>query len=311
MKRLRVGVIGVGQLGQHHARIYSQMKDVELIGICDTDPLRQDKATEYNTAFFTDHTALIGKVDAVSIAVPTFLHYALAKDFLQNNTHVLIEKPITNSLTEADELIALANERKLFLRVGHIERYNSAFRAVKKLAKKIKFIEIHRLGPFTPRVKDCGVVLDLMIHDIDIVLSLINSKLTYLDGVGVNVLTKHEDIANVRLKFESGAIVNITASRLTPEKKRKIRIFQDDACISIDYQNQDAVIYQKELFQISEKKFDITKEEPLKSELTDFINAIVKNAPADRVDRDARNALDIALQILESIKVNHKQILGN
>jgi len=308
MQKLKVAVIGIGQLGQHHARIYNTLKDVELVGICDTDTSRANKAREYTTSFFSDYHELIGKVDAVNIAVPTNLHYTIAKDFLENNIHVLIEKPITSTLEEADDLIQLATTKNLFLRVGHIERFNAAFRAGKKMAKKIKFIEVHRLGPFTPRVKDCGVVLDLMIHDLDIVLSLLRSKIAYLDGVGVSVLSKHEDIANVRLKFENGAIVNLTASRLTPEKKRKIRIFQDDACITIDYQSQDAVIYKKEFFHISQKKVDLEKEEPLKNELIDFVTAIRKDASHDRVDRDARNALDVALQILASIKENHKTI---
>jgi predicted dehydrogenase len=311
MEKLKVGVIGIGQLGQHHSRIYNAMPQVDLVGICDTDPARHDKAREYNTGFFTDYKELIGKVDAVNIAVPTYLHHKIAKDFLESNTHVLIEKPITNTLEEADELIAIARDKNLFLRVGHIERFNAAFRAGKKMAKKIKFIEVHRLGPFTPRVKDCGVVLDLMIHDLDIVLSLLRSQISYLDAVGVSVLSKHEDIANVRLKFENGAIVNLTASRLTPEKKRKIRIFQDDACITIDYQNQDALIYKKEFFHISEKKVDIEKEEPLKNELIAFIESVSADKAEDRVDLDARNALDVALQILESIQKNHKTILAS
>lgn len=311
MKKMRVAVIGIGQLGQHHARIYNEMDNVDLVGICDTDPSRKEKALAYKSEFFTDYKKLIGAVDAVNIAVPTCLHHRIAKDFLENNTHVLIEKPITSTLAEADELIELARSRNLFLRVGHIERFNAAFRAGKKMAKKIKFIEVHRLGPFTPRVKDCGVVLDLMIHDLDIVLSLLRSKIAYLDAVGVSVLSKHEDIANVRLKFENGAIVNLTASRLTPEKKRKIRIFQDDACITIDYQNQDALIYKKEFFHISEKKVDIEKEEPLKKELIDFVESVSADKTEERVDQDARNALAVALQILESIQENHKTILAS
>ena len=196
----------------------------------------------------------------------------------------------------------------MFLTVGHIERYNSAYKAIKKIIKKVKFIEAHRLGPFTPRIKDCGVVLDLMIHDIDILLALTQSEVTEIDGVGINVLTKHEDIANARLRFANGAVANITASRLTPEKQRKIRIFQDDAYISIDYQNQEASIYRKELFNISQKNIDIKKEEPLKSELETFINRIQTNDTHNRIDIDARNALEIALEILESIKENSKKI---
>lgn len=306
MKKLKLGVIGIGQLGQHHARIYNELENVELVGLCDTNKKVREKAKEYNTLFFSDCNDMIGKVDALSIATPTFLHYKLAKKFLDNNINVLIEKPITNNLEEADELIRLANSKNLFLSVGHIERYNSAFRAVKKLTKKVKFIESHRLGPFTPRVKDCGVVLDLMIHDLDIILSLVKSEITYLDAVGISVLTKHEDMANARLKFANGAIANITASRLTPEKQRKIRIFQDDAYISIDYQNQEGEIYKKDFLNISKKEVDIQKEEPLKTELKAFVKKILKDDKHDRVDVDARNALEVALMILDSIKENNK-----
>ena len=308
MKKLRVIVIGIGQLGQHHARIYNELPEVELIGICDTNEDKKEKAQEYAVPFYTDYHDLLDKVDVVSIATPTNLHHAIAKTFLEHNKHVLIEKPITNSLAEADELIALANEKNMFLQVGHIERYNAAFRAVKKIAQKIKFIEIHRLGPFTPRISDCGVVLDLMIHDLDIILTLLRSSITYLDAVGIHVLSKHEDIANARLKFANGAVANITASRLTPEKQRKIRIWQDDAYISLDYQNQAGLIYRKELLGISKKEIDIKKEEPLRSELHEFIKAIIKNNPHDRVDIDARNALHVALQILDSIKENNKRL---
>lgn len=308
MKKLKVGVIGIGQLGQHHARIYHSLPNVDLIALCDTTKDKKAKADEYNTPFLHDYKLLIGKVDAVSIATPTSTHYEIAKLFLENNIHVLIEKPITTNLAEADELIALAKEKNLFLRVGHIERYNAAFKAVRKIIKKVKFVEIHRLGPFTPRISDCGVVLDLMIHDLDIILSLLQSDITYLDAVGINVLSKHEDIANARLKFANGAIANITASRLTPEKQRKIRIFQEDAYMSLDYQNQEGLIYKKELFSIAKKQIDITKEEPLKCELTDFVNDLLTNKSKNRFDVEARNALAVALQILESIKENHKLI---
>lgn len=308
MKTLKVGVIGTGALGQHHVRIYNDLPQAELVAICDADENNREKALRYDVDFHTDYRELIGKVDAVSIATPTFLHHEIAKDFLLNDVHVLIEKPITNTLENANELIELAESRDLFLNVGQIERFNSAFRAVKKITRKVKFVEGHRLGPFTPRVKDCGVVLDLMIHDIDIILSLMDSEVTYIDAVGINVLTKHEDIANARLKFANGAIANITASRLTPEKQRKIRLFQDDAYISLDYQNQEASIYKKELFNISKKEIDITKEEPLKAELEAFIKRILKNDRKNRIDYGARNALSVALQILDSIKENATKI---
>ncbi|MBU1862348.1 MAG: Gfo/Idh/MocA family oxidoreductase [Candidatus Omnitrophica bacterium] len=310
MKKLNVGVVGIGQLGQHHARIYHELPEVNLVGLCDIHKEKEAKAKEYGTVFFKNYHDLLGKVDAVSIATPTHLHACIAKTFLEHNIHVLIEKPITNNLQEADDLIALATKKNCFLRVGHIERHNAGFKAVKKIAKKIKFIEIHRLGPFTPRVADCGVVLDLMIHDLDIILTLLQSNVTYLDAVGICVLSRHEDIANARLKFENGAIANITASRLTAEKQRKIRIFQDDAYISLDYQNQQVLIHRKELFNISKKEIDIKKEEPLRCELQEFVRDIREGKSQTPVDIDARNALAIALRILESIKENQKHLKG-
>lgn len=308
MKELNVGVIGCGSLGQHHARIYHELPMTNLVAICDPDKSKKERADEYGAEFHTDFNKLIGSVKAVSIATPTALHYKIAKEMLSRDIHVLIEKPITNNLSEADELIALARKRNLFMRVGHIERFNAAYRTVKKIARRVKFIEVHRLGPFTPRVKDCGVVLDLMIHDIDIILSLLQSEVTFLDAVGVHVLTKHEDIANVRIKFANGATANLTASRLTPEKQRKIRIWQDDAYMSVDYQKQSASIYRKELFNISKKEIDIAKEEPLKAELENFAVSVLKNSNENRVDVDARNALEVALKILDSIAENTKLI---
>lgn len=197
------------------------------------------------------------------------------------------------------------------MQVGHIERHNSAFRRVKKLANKIKFIEVHRLGPFTPRIKDCGVVLDLMIHDFDIILSLVKRDISYLDAVGINVLTDHEDIANVRIKFDNGTIANMTASRLTPEKQRKIRIFQNDAYLSLDYQEQEVKIYRKSLLGLKKEFLDIEKEEPLKAELKSFIDGIISGQGCGKPDVDARNALELALRCLAIMKENNANFRKN
>ncbi len=300
--KLKVGVIGVGHLGKIHTRVYANLPDVELVGISDADPKKEKIAKKFKTQFFRNYQDLIGQVDAVSVAVPTSLHYVIAKDTLNAGIHTLIEKPITNSLEQADELLAIAKKKNLSCQVGHIERYNAGFRAVKEIAEKLRFIEVHRLGPFTGRINDCGVVLDLMIHDLDIILGLLGSKITYLDVVGINVLTPFEDIANVRLRFENGCVCNITASRLTPKSQRKIRIFQESAYISLDYEKQSAQIFTRESGKIKHKSVNIKKEEPLTKELQAFVDSITSGSGLGNPDIEARNALELALKITEEIK---------
>ena len=303
-RKLRVGVIGVGHLGKEHVRIYGNLPNVELVGICDTDSQKSEKAKEYNTAFFADFKKLIPQVEAVSIAVPTSGHYHIARECLAKGIHTLIEKPITSHLEEADELIRIATEKKLTLQVGHVERYNSALQRVEKIARDIRFLEIHRLGPFTPRITDCGVVLDMMIHDLDIMLQLVKSEIASLDAIGISVLTPFEDIANVRIKFKNGAVCDLTASRLTPERQRKIRIFQEDAYISLDYQAQTAQIFRKSGFSITREEIEIQKEEPLKAELESFVDSILDGSGLGRADVEARQALALAIRIVDEIKKN-------
>ncbi|HQB93588.1 MAG TPA: Gfo/Idh/MocA family oxidoreductase [Candidatus Omnitrophota bacterium] len=303
--KIRVGVVGVGHLGKEHARIYSQLSECQLVGISDRDPAKADKARELGTAYYRDYKDLLGKVDAVSIATPTSTHYTVAREFLEKGVHVLVEKPITLRLREADELIRISRKRRCTLQVGHIERHNPAFKQVREIAKKIRFLEIHRLGPFTGRINDCGVVLDLMIHDLDIVLGLVDSPFEHFDAIGVNVLTPFEDIANVRLKFRNGAIANITASRLTFEKQRKIRIFQEDAYISLDYGAQTGKIIRKSGNEILQEDLLIEKAEPLKEELKFFLEGIRTGRGPGKPDIAARNALAIALKIAEVIQKNH------
>ncbi|MFC1809301.1 Gfo/Idh/MocA family protein [Candidatus Omnitrophota bacterium] len=306
MKKIKAGVIGVGSLGQHHVRILKSLPNVELVCICDLDKKAAKEISElHQVPFITDYKEMTAHVQAVTIATPTFLHHEIAKHFLTHDIHTLIEKPITLDLHHADELIAIAKDRKLVMQVGHIERHNAAFRRVEKLAKKVKFIEVHRLGPFTQRIKDCGVVLDLMIHDFDIILSLVNQEISYLDAVGINVLSQHEDIANVRIKFANGTIANITASRLTPEKQRKIRIFQNDAYLSLDYQNQEVKIYRKSLLGLKKESLEILKEEPLKAELENFITSIIDGSGCGKPDVEARNALELALKCIDIIGKNN------
>lgn len=304
MKKIRVAVIGVGKLGSIHAQIYSQINGVELVGICDINQRQVSQiAQNLRTDFYTDYHQLISKVDAVSITVPTILHYKISREFLNCKIHCLIEKPITANLQEAKKLLQLAQEKNCILQVGHIERFNPAIRSIAKLPRAPRFIECHRLAQFSSRVKDIGVVLDLMIHDIDIVLVLVKSKIKSIDAIGVKVLTGHEDIANARIKFYNGAIANLTASRVSDEAMRKIRIFKENAYISLDYTQQEAVIYRKIKNKIIAQSIPIKKEEPLKAELKSFIRSIRDGKKPVVSGQDAYDALKLAFQILKKIHV--------
>ena len=303
MGKLRVGVIGVGRLGINHARVYSELKDTELVGLCDTDKKRAKKvARKYHTPYHTDYHKLLKGLDAVSIAVPTNLHHQIAKDFLKNNIHVLVEKPITKTLVEANELLNIAKDRDLTLQVGHIERFNSAVRTVETLSRQPQFIECHRLGPYDKRVSDIGVVLDLMIHDIDIILGLVKSKVETIDAIGVSVLSNFEDIANARIKFRNQTVCNITASRLTKNVMRKIRIFLKNAYISLDYANQSAHLYRKVNKKIVKEKINIKREDSLKLELKSFINCTQTHQAPLVSGEEGKEALKIALEITKKIK---------
>jgi predicted dehydrogenase len=250
---------------------------------------------------FSDYRELFGKIDAASIAVPTRLHHEIARDFLEHNIHLLVEKPFTVSLAEADDLIESAQNKKLILQVGHIERFNSAFCATQKIIKNPKFIECHRLSTFPNRSLDVGAVLDIMIHDIDIVLGLVGSKLKKVESVGVNVLTPFEDIANARLTFENGCIANLTASRVSDEVMRKIRIFQEDTYISLDYKNAAASVYRRAQGKITKEGLPIEKEQPLQKELASFIDCVINKKTPLVSGPVAREALAVALEIQEQI----------
>lgn len=300
-KKLRVGVIGVGYLGKIHARIYHELPEADLVGICDHHQAAQVKADEYSTAFFTDHRELIGKVDAVSIVTPTYTHHAIAKDFLEAGIHTLIEKPITLKLEDANELIEIARRKNLALQVGHLERHNPGFKRISEIIQNVGFIEIHRLGPFTGRINDCGVVLDLMIHDLDILLGLVKSPVKTIDAMGIHVLTPYEDIANVRIRFENGAVANLTASRLTFEKQRRLRVFQENGYLSLDYEAQSCKIIRKMGDQVEQESVDIQKGEPLKEELRYFLDSIANGSGLGQPDTAARDALALAIKIRDSI----------
>ena len=303
MKKIRIGVAGLGRLGSIHAKIYSTLENAELAGICDIDEnITRTTAESLRTSWCIDYKKLLdSKLDAVSIVTPTIMHYEVAKFFLQNKVHVLIEKPITKTLKEANDLIKIAQKNKLIIQVGHVERFNSAIQAIENLSNKPKFIEVHRLGPFAPRVKDVGVVLDLMIHDIDIVLGLTKSKVKNIDALGMKILTNHEDIANARIRFKNGTVCDLTASRVTSDSMRKIRIFQDDCYISIDYMAQEALIYKKINDRIVSEKIDIQKEAPLQKELASFIDCVANNKKPVVSGKEAYEALKVALAIVKKI----------
>ena len=303
MEPLKVAVIGTGHLGRHHARIYANMPDVELAGVCDINQrLAKKIARQNNTSYFTDYKSLIGKVSAVSIAVPTDLHHKIAMDLLERDIHCLIEKPIANKLNQAEEIAALAEKKNLLVQVGHIERFNAAVRAVQPHIKNPRFIECHRMGPFKKRALDVGVVLDLMIHDIDIISYLVGSKIISTEAVGAKVLTDYEDIANARIKFQNKAIANISASRLSVNEMRKIRIFQDDAYISLDYIKKQAVIFKKSGKRITRSNIRIQLKDALEEELRSFVDCI-KNKQKPLVSAiEATEALRIALEITSCIK---------
>lgn len=302
MDKIRVAVIGVGHLGSIHARIYKEIESCCLVGVCDIDKNRlNETSAKLDVPGYANYKELLDKIDAVSIVTPTKLHYQIARDFLKKNIHTLVEKPFTTNIKEASQLIKLADKNKLILQVGHIERFNSAFAATQKLIQSPKFIECHRLSPFPNRSLDIGVILDLMIHDIDIVLGLVNSPVKKVEAVGVPVLTSFEDIANARITFKNGCVCNLTASRISDEWMRKIRIFLENAYISLDYKNEEAFIYKKTVSGITKESLPIEKEQPLKKELLSFIDCVKNNKTPVVSGRVARQALALALDMQKII----------
>ncbi|MBU4463009.1 MAG: Gfo/Idh/MocA family oxidoreductase, partial [Proteobacteria bacterium] len=245
-KKLRVGVIGAGYLGKFHAEKYARMDNVDLVGVVDKNrSLAENVAGNYNARAYIDHKELLGKVDAASIVVSTPEHYAVSKDFLENDVDLLIEKPMTVALEEADELIRIAESRGLIIQVGHLERFNPAVVALRDIVKNPMFIESHRLSIYHSRGTDVSVVLDLMIHDIDIILNFVRSDIKTIHAAGIPVISEHVDIANARLEFESGCIANVTASRISTKNERKVRLFQKDAYISVDFANRKITVINK------------------------------------------------------------------
>ena len=307
MGKLRIAVVGVGALGQHHARILAVMPDVELVGVVDIKPDRAESvAAQYGTVAFVDSRELVGKVDAVCIATPTASHVDVALPFVERGSAVLVEKPLASGLAEADRLLAVAEARGTLVATGHTERFNPAVTAALPIVSQPKFVEIHRLGTFPERSLDIDVIFDLMIHDLDILLAMVGDAVEGVEAVGVNVLTPRVDIANARLRFSSGCIANITASRISRDRVRKARFFQRDAYISIDYAAQDLEVYRLMSGNggrpmIQGGRVEVTRDEPLRRELDDFVRAVRERRPPAVTGQDGRTALALATRIANLI----------
>lgn len=306
---MKTAVIGVGHLGKIHARIVNENPNVELAAVVDAVPESAKAAGEaYGCPWFTKVEDVLPLIDAAHVVVPTTMHYDVTKTLLKAGKHVLLEKPITNTVAQADELLALAREKGLTLQVGHVERFNPAIIGIQKILKKPIFIEVHRLSPFNPRGTEVSVVFDLMIHDIDIILHLVQSQVTDVQAVGVPVLTKTSDIANVRLSFANGCVANVTTSRISAERMRKIRFFQDDAYISLDYVAQTAKIKHRQEWQIVEEEINFSGDQPLQSEIQSFIDCVKGHKDPAVTGEDGRNALKVATMVEESIQAHLKML---
>lgn len=301
----------MGHLGQHHARIYASSSNAELVGVADIKrETAEGIAKRYSVSSYTDYHELLPHVEAVSIAVPTLLHHKVAKDCLLSKLHILVEKPITVALEEAEELLNLSAKFKRIVQVGHIERFNAALQALQKISIEPKIIEAHRLGPFTTRAADVGVVLDLMIHDIDIVLSLVNSPVAKVDAIGMSILSPYEDVANARIQFANGCVANITASRVSREKQRLTMVFQKDVYILIDYTVPEITVYRKDPLRadsndpqssIVVEKLPLVKDEPLRLQLEHFLRCVANGEEPLASGYKGKQALELALVILKSI----------
>jgi len=315
VKKIRVGVVGVGYLGQFHAEKYASMEGVELAGVVDIDaPRAKEIAKRCRVQPFFHHSHLFGKVQAVSIAVPTLLHYPITKDFFLQGIDVLLEKPISQTLEEADELIELAESKGLIFQVGHLERFNGALSALQGMVQSPLYIEAHRLSPFPGRGTDVNVVLDVMIHDIDILLSLVNSKVREIDAVGIPILTPHSDIANARIEFENGCRANVTASRVSKEKIRRTRIFLPNGTLSIDYLIQKVSFSKRvddpikhKIPEIVTEEIPVTKVDSLEAEIHSFLQSVRDRKRVRVSGWDGKRALEVALQIIQKIDRLNKE----
>ncbi|MGB2627196.1 MAG: Gfo/Idh/MocA family oxidoreductase [Candidatus Acidiferrum sp.] len=312
-RKIRVAVVGAGEFGRNHARVYRELAGAELIGVVDRDFERAEKiAQEFQTTAFKGLEDLPGKVDAASVAVPTIVHRAVGCRLLEMGIDVLVEKPMASTLEEADDLLNAARINQSILQVGHVERFNPAVLAVEHIVKRPLFFEVHRLGVFTPRSLDVDVIYDLMIHDLDILLALVKEEVVEVKGVGIPVLTDKVDIAHARLEFSGGAVANVTASRVSTERVRKMRFFQEHEYISLDYGRRDALrVGVKKPGPEPEfafEKLPAPSTEPLQAELAAFVEA-VKTRTAPKTDGVAgRSALELASRVLASIRAHDARV---
>ncbi|MBW1954810.1 MAG: Gfo/Idh/MocA family oxidoreductase [Deltaproteobacteria bacterium] len=317
MDKVRVAVVGVGYLGRYHAEKYLKIPEAHLVGVVDIDRDRAETtALRVGTQPFGNHREILGQVDAVSIAVPTPQHFHIAMDFLQEGVDVLIEKPITSTLEEADTLIEAARAQDRFIQVGHLERFNPAVRTLDGVVRNPLFIESHRLSRYKPRGTDVSVVLDLMIHDIDIILNFVKNKVKEIRAAGMSVVTPHVDIANARLEFENGCVANVTASRISLKDERKLRLFQRDKYISIDFANQEITVIDRSEEEkaglipgMRVQQLDFPREDALEAELKAFIASVLQRTPPRVNGETGREALEIALQVVDQIHATSDPLL--
>ena len=299
---IKVAVIGVGHLGRQHARLYAELHGVELVGVVDILKSRAEEiAGLYNTIPYTDYRQILGRVEAVSLAVPTTDHARIGVDLLDHGVDVLVEKPIATAIEEGRALIDAAARNGRVLQVGHVERFNPVVTAAREAATRPQFFEIHRLAAFSPRSLDIDVVLDLMIHDIDIVLSLVPAPVREVRAVGIPILSQKADIANARVEFEDGCVANFTASRVSFEKTRKLRFFQPHDYISVDYASQTGIMVSLRMGKVIERKLEPQNEEPLKLELQAFSETVQKRGKPAVSGEDGLRALDLAMRINAAI----------
>lgn len=312
---IKAAVVGVGHMGRYHVGVYSELNNVELVGVVDTSGDRvAEIASSYNTAGYTDYRELFGKVDVVTIAVPTSLHYEVARPFIENGIHVLLEKPIANTLEEATELFGLADKKGVHLQIGHVERFNGAVQEVKNVIEEPLMLEFRRVGPFTSRITDAGVVMDIMIHDIDIALNLIDSRVKSIKAVGGSIYTDREDFASCQLLFENGCLANFISSRVTQEKIRTLSLSQKDAYVFLDFNEQDIQIHRQASsdYFVSREELKYKQESlierifvhrgnPLKLEVQHFLDCAAKNAERHISAEAELRSLKIALRVLDQI----------
>ena len=317
MKKIRVGVIGVGYLGRFHAEKYSRMENVQLTGVVDINRARAEEvAALFGTDSFSDYRDLFGHVDAVSIVVPTAEHFLVGAECLNHDLDVLIEKPMTTTLAQADEMIRIAESRGRIMQIGHLERFNPAVIAVKDIVDHPMFIEAHRLSIFKDRSTDVSVVLDLMIHDIDIIMNLVKSEIKSIHAAGAPVVCEHADIANVRLEFESGCVANVTASRISTKNQRKIRLFQKDAYVAVDFISRDITVIRRDeslteglIPGMDIQQLSFSEADALEDELASYIQAVYTRQPPVVSGNAGRKALKVALSISDQINTAIKPYL--